>query len=80
NSLQEVVCVVRGVSDRVVGLSAVLHGKAELRLHHLLQHAALQWPETQAESNVPRRALRQPLRRPAARPRPALPLLALTRT
>ncbi len=79
DSLQEVVCVVGGVSDRVVGLSAVLHGEAELCLHHLLQHAALQRPSAQEKSGFPRlQTLHQLLHRPTARPHAALPLLTLT--
>lgn len=40
--LSEVVRVLGGVSYRLLWLPAVLHRQAELRLHLLLQHAALQ--------------------------------------
>lgn len=75
DSLQEVVRVVGSVSDRVLGISAVLHGEAKLRLHHLLQHAALQRPAAQEESAVPRVCTAHARsRRAAARLHPAVPL------
>lgn len=50
--LSEVVCVVGGVSYRLLWLPAVLHRQDQLRLHPVLQHAALQRAQEAASPSL----------------------------
>lgn len=71
DSLSEVVCVLRGVPHRLLRLPAVLHRPAELRLHLLLQHGALQRPPEEEARPVGGDV--QPADEAGAAPRPELP-------
>lgn len=63
DTLSEVLRLLRGLPHRLLRLPAVLHGQAELGLHLLLQHPALQRPQEEAPRSLSGNA--GPPRRPA---------------
>lgn len=68
NTLSEVLCLLRGLPHRLLWLPAVLHRQAELGLHLLLQHPALQ--RAQEEASHPLGGDVQPADEPASSPLP----------
>ena len=52
DTLSEILRLLRGLPHRLLRLPAVLHGPAELGLHLLLQHAALQRAQEEAPRPV----------------------------
>ncbi len=71
NTLSEVLCLLRGLPHRLLWLPAVLHRHAELSLHLLLQHPALQ--RAQEEASHPLGGDVQPADEPASSPLPDPP-------